>query len=549
VPFSSFGLVLERQLFVCNNVTMRKTLLFVVGFVLLVTLGLVWYFTRYIPPEVPELSIPGLEAVSEVERDYSHVLLSATVKYLGNSYVCSLDLKIGSDSKLILPTKDQVFTAVISEEDGLELWRDNRKIGKLPIVFISDKNGDGSIYLVGPAGESLRPVFVKSGMVNLATFKYDTIIRGQEGVRVQIYKETRQIDDGKLPMMVRLGDKTGRADIKDGLQVWGIGGIGVFNVYAGYTQLKKGQNEVMPIGRFTGSDAWFDKGKFLGASDVAYALSGEKVNIIGEVQKEVAVPGIDISLVDGDPVLADGSIVLGLNGKLVTLDKTGAIKELGFAPSGKARISGNFIISGKDVFDTKTGKTYKVPDKYDFLADGVFVTTRNEKLLTRSFVDGSLKTIWEKPCKIGDGPSISIVSGSLVFLYKGDRCTEFFDVGTGKSGYDQDLLVEKPEIEVVQGEGLCFPSGLRIKNGIVCVNQKGKMVWGRAVENQKRFGAFGVWVNSKTTAVNTIYDVRNGNEIMYWEWPTIVPKIINAEYLCFVSGNDHTVFVKRTLKK
>ncbi|HQH49693.1 MAG TPA: hypothetical protein PLM45_07510, partial [Caldisericia bacterium] len=93
------------------------------------------------------------------------------------------------------------------------------------------------------------------------------------------------------------------------------------------------------------------------------------------------------------------------------------------------------------------------------------------------------------------------------------------------------------------------PSGLRIKNGIVCVNQKGKMVWGRAVENQKRFGAFGVWVNSKTTAVNTIYDVRNGNEIMYWEWPTIVPKIINAEYLCFVSGNDHTVFVKRTLKK
>jgi len=549
VLLSGSGPELERQLFVCNNVTMKKTLLFVAGFVLLVALGLVWYFTRYVPPKVPELAIPGLETVSEVERDYSHVLLSATVKYLGNSYICSLDLKIGSDSKLILPTKDQVFTAIVSEEDGLELWRDNRKIGKLPIVFISDKNEDGSIYLVGPVGESLRPVFVKSGMVNLATFKYDTIIRGQEGVRIQVYKEIKQIDDGKLPMMVRLGDKIGRADIKDGLQVWGIGGTGVFNVYAGYTQLKKGQNEVMPVGRFTGSDAWFDKGRFLGASDVAYALSGEKINIIGEVQKEVAVPGIDTSLVEGDSVLADGNIVLGSNGTLVSLDKTGAIKDLGFVPSEKAMVSGNFIVSGENVFDTKTKKTYKVPDKYNFLADGVFVTSQNGKLLARSFVDGSLKTLWEKPCKIGDGSSISIISGSLVFLYKGDRCTEFFDVRTGKSGYDQGLLVEKPEIEIVQGEGLCFPSGLRIKNGIVCVNQKGKMVWGRAGENQKRFGAFGVWVSSKTTAVNTIYDVRNGNEIMYWEWPTIAPKIINAEYLCFVSGNDHTVFVKRTLKK
>lgn len=528
---------------------MKKTLLFVTGFVLVIALGLVWYFARYVPPEIPELDIPGLETISEVERDYSHVLLSATVKYLGNSYVCSLDLKIGTNSRFILPTKDQVFTAVVSEEEGLELWRDNRKVGKLPIVFISDKNEDGSIYLVGPAGESLRPVFVKSGMVNLATFKYDTIIRGQEGVRVQIYKETKQIDDGKLPMMVRLGDKTGRADIKDGLQVWGIGGTGVFNVYAGYTQLKKGQNEVMPVGRFTGSDAWFDKGKFLGASYVAYTLSGEKVNIISEGQKEVTVPGISTSLVEGDPVLADGSIVLGSNGKLVSLDKTGAVRELGFAPSGKARISGNFVISGKDAFDTKTGRTYKVPDKYDFLVDGVFVNIQNGKLFARSFIDGSLKTIWEKPCKIDDGPSISIVSGSLVFLYRGDGCTEFFDVRTGKSGYDHGLLVEKPEVEVVQGEGLCFPSGLRIKNGIVCVNQKGKMVWGRAGENQKRFGAFGVWVSSKTTAVNTIYDVRNGNEIMYWEWPVIVPKLINAEYLCFVSGDDYTVFVKRTLKK
>ncbi len=522
----------------------RYWYLFAIG-TLVFALAIAWWFLRYKTPRLPPLDIPGLEKVEQVESDYGHIKAIATVKYLGVTYDCSFTVNIDANGELILPTKDQALTPIVSEDESLEIWKDQIKLGALPIVLAVNRESD-NIYLVGPRGGSLKPMVVKPGMVNLAIFDQDTVIRGQEGVRVKVLRAGREVDDAKLPLATRLGNDPGVVEVQD-VQVFGIGGVGIFNIYTGKTEIKRGNNNILPVGRFVGNHTWFDKGVYLGSSDVGYCANGDTINILSSDRKEVVLKDLDPKMVEGNGCLPDGSLVALAGGKLVNVHKDGTTSDIDFQSASPVSVSGGLIVSGKTLYDVAQGKAFDAGVDFDYIAFGVAIQNSSGKLQAYRLAPEGPQTIWTKASHLAKNAKLVVVRQGIVFFDMGDRCTEYLDVRTGASGRALSALGKKDQLDIIEGDGLCFPNGSRIKQGVVCVTEDGKLLWGRTGEKPKRIGAYGVAVEDRTGR-KTTYDISTGEEVTSWIWTNMNIASLDEAYFTLIVNGNHTIFVQRLIR-
>lgn len=526
---------------------MRKSFLWLFVFVGVAIIVVAWLALRYIPPEVPDnLAIPGVISYKETERNSQEILMEAKVSYLGTEYNARFALKLDAKGQIVLPGSDEVFTTVVAEEEGLELWRDTEKIGKLPIVFITGRN-DAGIYRVGPPGTSLRPVSVRPGIQNLAVFHFDTEIQGIEGVSVTLFRDGRQFDAGKLPMITRLGGKQGIAKI-DGVQVKGIGGTGVFSVFYSEHKLREGVNKILPTARFVGYTTWHDGGTFLGMSDVCYILQGDKVVILGQERAEAELTNVDLKGVEGDPITKDGRLVVKADGKYLIVSKDGKVSEIGFTTDLPVTVSGNMLVSGKRAFDLTNGKEFAFEEKYWWIADGVLLSQLGNELVGKTIASDGIQEKWRvklaKPLK--EDAKISKVKNDVFFFRMGKSCTEFINVLTGKCGKNIDILTFD-SLETIEGEGLAFPNGFRIKQNIVCADENGKPLWARNGTKPERVGATSVLVWDDKAMANVIYDIVNGNEVISWKGSGLSVKRLNKSHLAATVNVNHLIFVQRLI--
>lgn len=528
--------------------TMRKSFLWLFVFIGVAIIVVAWLALRYMPPKVPEnLDIPGIISYEETGRTNREVSINAKVSYLGAEYDANLTLKLDSNGQIVLPAEDEVFTTVVAEEESLELWRDTEKIGRLPIVFIANRN-DASIYRVAPPGTSLRPISVRPGIQNLAVFHFDTEIQGMEGVTVKLFRDGKQFDSGKLPMITRLAGKEGVAKI-DGVQIKGIGGTGVFSVFYDEHKLRVGTNKILPSARLLGYACWHESGTFLGMSDVCYILQGDKVTILGAQRAESELANVDIKGVVGDPVTKDGRLIIKTDGKYVLVSKDGKVDSINFSSDIPVSVSGNLIIADKRVYDLESRKEFLPNQKYWWVADGVFISQVGKDLIGISVGAEGMHEIWRlrlsKPLST-DAKLMRALNG-IYYFRMGNSCSDYLDVSTGKCGKSVSLLGMKA-LDIFEGEDLSFPNGNKIKQNIVCTDEQGKPLWARIGTKPASFGATGVVVWDEKAQSTIIYDVTNGNEIASWKGTGILPKMLAESHFAATINKNHVIFIQRTIK-
>lgn len=527
---------------------MRKSYLWLFVFIGVAIIVVAWLAFRYISPKVPEnLEIPGVVSYEETGRTNREVSINAKVSYLGAEYDANLTLRLDSNGQIVLPAKDEVFTTVVAEEEGLELWRDTEKIGRLPLVFIANRN-DTSIYRVAPPGTSLRPISVRPGIQNLAVFHFDTEIQGMEGVTVKLFRDGKQFDSGKLPMITRLAGKEGVAKI-DGVQIRGIGGTGVFSVFYDEHKLRVGTNKILPTARLLGYTCWHESGFFLGMSDVCYILQGDKVAILGAQRAESELANVDTKGVVGDPVTKDGKLVIKTDGKYILVSKDGKVDPINFSSDMPVSVSGNLIIADKRVYDIESKKELTFNQKYLWVADGVFISQVGVNLIGTLVGAEGMREIWRlrltKP--LSTDAKLLKASNGIYYFRMGNTCSEYLEVSTGKCGKNITLLGMNA-LDVFDGEDLSFPNGNKIKQSIVCTDLQGKPLWARMGTKPASFGATGVIVWDEKAQSTIIYDVTNGNEIASWKGAGIQPKMLDQSHFAIIVNENHVIYVQRTIK-
>jgi hypothetical protein len=284
-------------------------------------------------------------------------------------------------------------------------------------------------------------------------------------------------------------------------------------------------------------------------SDVCYILQGDKIVILGQERAEAELTNVEIKGVEGDPITKDGKLVVKADGKYLIVSKDGKVSEIGFSTDLPVTVSGKVLISGKRAYDLAHGKEFVFDEKYWWIADGVLISQLGDELVGKMVTSDGIEEIWrvklDKPLK--EDAKLSKVKSDIYFFRMGNNCTELINVSTGKCGKNIDLL-SFDILETIEGEGLSFPNGYRIKQNIVCTDENGKPLWARNGTKPGRVGATSVLVWDDKTNTNVIYDIINGNEVISWKGTGLSVKRLNNSHLVATVNANHLIFVQRVIK-
>jgi len=529
---------------------MRKW--FWIACVLILVVGVVvaWMVLRWRPLEIPkDLYIPGLESFTEVDRNYEHINIIAKIKHLGTTYNCALELKIDQNGQLVLPNNDESFTVVVSDESNLELWRDDRKIGNVPVVFIAPRHDPG-FYRVGPPGSSQRPIAVSSNMVNLVTYVFDTVIKSPESVMVKVLKNDKEIASGRIPLNLKLGDGEAKAVIV-GVQIRGYAGTGAFQFFTGDFPIKKGVNSIVAAGRILGADLWHEDGVFLGTNSgygdlnedkVCFIGKTDKIVLLGKNRKEVIVGNIQFDRLYGYPIKNTSSVYVSSSNKLQIVDT-----------QAKLTLDSNFqefpawISPFQNLLPIPKRRMGPIlADLNRFMLDQFHITYQEGHLKCISQQTRNL--LYSVKFHLPETAVLQRYNNNVIFFTDGNRSTEFMDIKTGNTGSDLKNLQKKEVLDWITGDGLVYPSGHRIKKGIVCLDTQGRTLWARQDGRIERIDTLGIKVTNEKTGEVSCYDVRNGQLLASWKNVDADIPFLDERYMVISVQGNHTIFVQRTIK-
>jgi len=528
---------------------MKKWLWVSCSVIVIIGVIVTWIFLRWRPAEIPkDLYIPGLESLREVDRSYEHIDFIAKIKHLGITYDCALELKIDQNNQLVLPTTDEAFTVVVSDEKDLELWRDDRKVGNVPIVFIALRHDPG-FYRVGPPGSSQRPIVVSPNMVNLVSYVYDTVIKSPESIKIKVLKSGKEIASGEIPLNLKVGDDEVKV-IVDGVQVRGYAGTGAFQFFTGEFPIKKGIHSIVASGRIFGANLWHEDGVFLGTDSGYGSLNEDKicfvgkdgmVVLLGNNRKEVRINDVRFDKLYGYPMINTPNVYVTSNDKLYIVNSKGDLSTKSDFQESSAWITPFYNLSPIPKSQMKP----ILANINKFMLEHLHIHYQQGCMIYSS--PKSNNSIYSVKFDLTETAVLHRLDDKIIYFTDGNKCTEFMNVETGYTGLDIKNLQNKGILDWIKGDGLIFPSGHRVRKGITCLDAQGRTLWVRSDGEIERIGAIGLKVTNKQTGEVSCYDVHDGQLLASWKSVDACMAFLDERYMVITINNNHTIFIQRTI--
>jgi len=500
---------------------MKKNSIIVVSVAvcMLLIVGTVWFIFADRPIAPPEIRIPGFQSMEMVSSDQRGADFMVTVQHLGMEYFCGLHIALSANSEWVLPLSDELFTVVVSDEKGLELTSNNQLIGRVPVVFIAPVNNSRT-YRVGGPGQSKKPIYVKSGVVNLASFDSNTLIRGVEGLRVKVFSDGIETASGRLPMAVNL-EKIATL-VVDGLQTRTLTGKGLIQGYWGNQIIREGTNSILPQGRFTGVD-------MVSFHGFPYAIKNNEIILIntsenkmirynGETTHEILLQDTIPQLNKINHIRKNGDVIfLSEDSELFSVSTEGMISKINHdLDTSNIFASGDFLIStGGKILNLETGKVGTFKNDYEFFHDEIGMTFENGTLSGWELSEDDEKNIWTLEANLSEEMKMTSVNDDVVFFTLGNICTMYLDVKQGLSSMTLDEFVLDGPLEWITNREMNFPGGEGIQPGIVVFDSSGEMAWSRPGGNIQRVGFNNVMITSDDEI--RVYDLGSGIETCSWK--------------------------------
>ncbi len=486
---------------------------------MLLIVGTVWFIFADRPIVPPEIRVPGFQSMEMISSDRRGADFTVVVQHLGMEYFCDLHIALSANSEWVLPLSDELFTVVVSDEKGLVLTSNNQLIGRVPVVFIAPINNSRT-YRVGGPGQSKKPIYVKSGVVNLASFDSNTLIRGVEGLRVKVFSDGKETASGRLPMAVNL-EKSATL-VVDGLQTRTLAGKGLIQGYWGNQIVREGTNSILPQGRFTGIDMVSFQG-------FPYAIKNNEVILInttdnkmirfdGETTHEILLQDSIPQLNKINHIRKNGDVIfLSEENVLYSVSTEGIVSKIKHdLDTSNIFASGDFLIStGGKILNLETGKTGTLKNNYKHFHDGIGIMFEDKTLSGWELSEDDEKNIWTLRADLSEEMKMIPVNDDVVFFTLGNVCTMYLDVKQGLSSLTLDEFVLDNPLEWITNREMNFPGGEGIKPGIVVFDSSGEMAWSRPGGNIQRVGYNNVMITSDDEI--RVYDLGSGIETCSWK--------------------------------
>ena len=473
-------------------------------------------------------SIPGFKSAVIVSESGFKQVWRVRVADSGKESDCILTLNIDADGNIIYPEKDEVFTTVLIDDAGYELYGNSGKLGVLPGIFITKLDEKG--FMAGKPGSEKRPVDISTGKVNTVNFEKDTVITGPEGLSVRVLVDRIEIATGKLPLNLTLGRSKAVVEIEEMFVSKKISS-GLIHVFSGSQQVSPGTNQIKSSAQTVGSEVWFHKGDFVGFQDgICFVSENDKV-FFKQNDKEMnyLTPLIDPSR--GVAMLDNQLFWVGRDGTLTKTSPDGKITGSDFYVTGRLELSGKYLIAGKKIVDSSLARINGI-DYWDWTKDGCFLTLDSGKLKC------SGKKNWTLATDITANARLESIDGKRAFFSLDGRVTQEFEVETG--------YISDPEGLMLTGSGdINFPDGVYVKDGVQ-TDTNGKSIWNRKNWYLQRFGAVGVYASNSDTGEAEVIAHDTGMKALFWQGSNVKPLALTPNY-CVFSLDGYVVSVERTL--
>lgn len=473
-------------------------------------------------------TIPGYKSAEMVSESGFKQVWRVRVAQKDKEWDCILTLNIDAGGNVIYPEKDEIFTTVLIESSGYELFGNSGKLGILSGIFITKLDEKG--FLAGKPGSEKKPVEITPGAINKVSFEKDTVVTGPDGLTVRVLVGREEIASGRLPLNLNLGGEKATVEI-EGMFVSKKISSGLIHVFSGSQPISPGSNQIKPSAQSVGSEVWFHKGAFVGFQDGICFVSDVDMVYFRQDGKEktLSTPMIDTSR--GVVLLGNSLFWVGRDGTLNRTSSDGNVTGSDFYVTERLELSGKYIIAGKKVIDSSlsgiAGLSY-----WNWTKDGVFMTLDNGTL------ECSGKKSWTAKTDITAGARLESIDAKRAFFSLGGKVTQEFDVETGE--------FSDPEGLMLTGSGeINFPDGVFVSDGVQ-TDINGKSVWSRKGWDVSRIGSAGVYARNADTGEAEVIAHDTGLKALFWQGDNVKPLVLTTDY-CVFSLDGFVVSIERTL--